>query len=111
MAIIDEGEIIENARMNTVLRKLQHEIFLLSLANPLTKPPKLPGFETQLNDPFELEVTIDAEHDLNSLFAILSEQGITAVSLRSKANRLEEIFMELVENKQDDRSMAVASPP
>ena len=111
LAIIDEGEIIENARMNTVLRKLQHEIFLLSLANPLTKPPKLPGFETQLNDPFELEVAIDAEHDLNSLFAILSEQGITAVSLRSKANRLEEIFMELVENKQDDRSMAVVSPP
>jgi len=111
LAIIDEGEIIENTRMSTVLRKLQREIFLLSLADPLTEAPKLPGFETKLNDPFELEVVIDVEHDLNSLFAMLSGQGIIAVSLRNKANRLEELFMGLVENKQDGSSFAVASPP
>jgi ABC-2 type transport system ATP-binding protein len=111
LAIIDEGEIIENTRMSIVLRKLQREIFLLSLADPLAETPKLLGFETKLNDPFELEVAIDAEHDLNSLFAILSEQGITAVSLRNKANRLEELFMDIVENKQNNSSSAVASPP
>ncbi len=109
LAIIDEGEIIENTRMSIVLRKLQREIFLLSLADPLTETPKILGFEIKLNDPFELEVAIDAEHDLNSLFAILSEQGITAVSLRNKANRLEELFMGIVENKQDNSSSAVAS--
>jgi len=111
LAIIDEGEIIENTSMSIVLRKLQREIFLLSLADPLAETPKLLGFETKLNDPFELEVAIDAEHDLNSLFAILSEQGITAVSLRNKANRLEELFMDIVENKQNNSSSAVASPP
>ena len=109
LAIIDEGEIIENTRMSIVLRKLQREIFLLSLADPLTETPKILGFEIKLNDPFELEVAIDAEHDLNTLFAILSEQGITAVSLRNKANRLEELFMGIVENKQDNSSSAVAS--
>jgi len=111
LAIIDEGEIIENTRMSIVLRKLQREIFILSLADPLAETPKLLGFETKLNDPFELEVAIDAEHDLNSLFAILSEQGITTLSLRNKTNRLEELFMNLVENKQDNSSSAVTSPP
>ncbi|MDC0178398.1 ABC transporter ATP-binding protein [Woeseiaceae bacterium] len=111
LAIIDEGEIIENTRMSIVLRKLQREIFLLSLADPLAEAPKLLGFETKLNDPFELEVAINAEHDLNSLFAILSEQGITTLSLRNKTNRLEELFMNLVENKQDNSSSAVTSPP
>lgn len=111
LAIIDEGEIIENTRMSIVLRKLQREIFILSLADPLAETPKLLGFETKLNDPFELEVAINAEHDLNSLFAILSEQGITTLSLRNKTNRLEELFMNLVENKQDNSSSAVTSPP
>ena len=101
MAIIDEGEIIENARMSTVLRKLQREVFVLSLAEALTESLELPGFETQLNDPRELEVAIDVEHDLNCLFSLLSERGIKVVSLRNKANRLEELFMGLVENKQD----------
>ena len=86
--------------MSTVLRKLQREVFVLSLGNPLTKEPELTGFETHLNDPYEVEVTIDSDHDLNGLFALLSEQDITVVSLRNKANRLEELFMGLVENKQ-----------
>ncbi len=108
VAIIDEGKIIENARMSTVLRKLQREVFVLSLGNPLTKEPELAGFETRLNDPCELEVVVDSDHDLNGLFALLSEQGITVVSLRNKANRLEELFMELVENKQTS-AVAAAS--
>ncbi len=106
VAIIDEGEIIENARMNTVLRKLQREVFVLSLGKPLKEIPDLPGFETHLNDPRELEVAIDSGHDLNSLFALLSERGITVVSLRNKANRLEELFMGLVENNQASASAA-----
>ncbi len=106
VAIIDEGEIIENARMSTVLRKLQREVFCLSLGKPLTETPDLPGFETQMNDPCELEVAIDSGHDLNSLFALLSERGITVVSLRNKANRLEELFMGIVENKQSSAAAA-----
>ncbi len=111
VAIIDEGEIIENARMSTVLRKLQREVFVLSLAEALTESLELPGFETQLNDPRELEVAIDVEHDLNCLFSLLSERGIKVVSLRNKANRLEELFMGLVENKQDSNSAAIGASP
>jgi ABC-2 type transport system ATP-binding protein len=102
VAIIDEGEIIEDAPMSTVLRKLQREVFVLSLGEPLSKVPELPGFETQLNDPRELEVAVDSGHDLNGLFAMLSERNISVMSLRNKANRLEELFMGIVANKQNN---------
>lgn len=111
VAIIDEGEIIEDARMSTVLRKLQREVFVLSLGEALTETPELPGFKTHLNDPYELEVAVDTGHDLNSLFAILSGLGIRVVSLRSKANRLEELFMGIVEKKQRNNSAAIGSTP
>jgi ABC-2 type transport system ATP-binding protein len=100
VAIIDEGRIIEDARMSTVLRKLQREVFILSLRDPLDATPALAGFETNLLDESELEVAINAGDDLNSLFTALNDQGITVVSLRNKANRLEELFMGLVENRQ-----------
>jgi len=111
VAIIDEGKIIEDAAMTTVLRKVQREVFVLSLGEALTETPELPGFEAQLNDPFELEVAIDAEHDLNNLFAILSRQGIKVASLRNKANRLEELFIRMVEKKQKNNAAAIASTP
>jgi ABC-2 type transport system ATP-binding protein len=100
VAIIDAGTIIENARMSTVLRKLQREVFILSLREPLTSAPLLPGFDAQLVDEGELEVAVESGHDLNELFALLSAHGIGVVSLRNKANRLEELFIGLVEGKQ-----------
>jgi ABC-2 type transport system ATP-binding protein len=99
VAIIDEGRIIENARMSTVLRKLQREVFVLSLADPLEEAPALPGFETVLVEDCEMEVTLNAGDDLNTLFDVLDDEGIRVISLRNKANRLEELFMGLVENK------------
>jgi ABC-2 type transport system ATP-binding protein len=100
VAIIDEGRIIENARMSEVLRKLQRETFVLSLAEPLREDPELSGFETRLLDETELEVSVEAGRNLNQLFAELGSRGITVHSLRNKANRLEELFMGLVEGKQ-----------
>ena len=100
VAIIDTGTIIENARMSTILRKLQREVFVLSLRDPLERAPELPGFEVVLLDDGELEVAIDAKHDLNELFEALNSRGIKVVSLRNKANRLEEMFLSLVENRQ-----------
>lgn len=100
VAIIDEGVIIEDAPMSTVLRKLQREVFVLSLRDPLEAAPDLPGFETNLREASELEVAVTAGTNLNTLFGLLGERGITVLSLRNKANRLEELFMGLVENKQ-----------
>ncbi len=80
---------------------MQREVFVLSLREPLNGAPVVEGFETVLLEDRELEVTIDSENDLNNLFARLNEMGIGVVSLRNKANRLEELFMGLVESKQD----------
>jgi ABC-2 type transport system ATP-binding protein len=100
IAIIDEGTIIEDARMSEVLRKLQREVFVLSLRDALPGAPSLEGFETRLIDECELEVEKDQQHDLNDLFAQLAARDIHVISLRNKANRLEELFMNLVESKQ-----------
>jgi ABC-2 type transport system ATP-binding protein len=101
LAIIDEGRIIEDAPMKTVLRKLQREVFVLSLAEPISKAPQLEGFETKLRSDTELEVDKGPTHNLNDLFEQLDRQEIKVDSLRNKANRLEELFMRLVEHKQD----------
>jgi len=101
VAIIDEGTIIEDARMSTVLRKLQREVFVLSLEDALQEAPILQGFEAVLRDDRELEVDKGPAVDLNDLFTQLNDRNIRVVSLRNKANRLEELFMRLVENKQD----------
>ena len=100
VAIIDEGTIIEDARMSTVLRKLQREVFVLSLRDPLTEAPVLDDFETALIEECEMEVALDAKDDLNKLFDALNRENIHVLSLRNKANRLEELFMGLVESRQ-----------
>ena len=100
VAIIDEGVIIEDAPMKEVLRKLNREVFVLSLSEPVASLPALEGFETHMRDDGDLEVAVGEGNTLNDLFSQLSAQGVTVSSLRNKANRLEELFMRLVENKQ-----------
>ena len=87
--------------MSTVLRKLQREVFVLSLEHPLHAAPELDGFEAVLREDTELEVDKGPDVDLNDLFTQLERRNIKVVSLRNKANRLEELFMRLVENKEN----------
>jgi ABC-2 type transport system ATP-binding protein len=99
IAIIDEGRIIEHDRMATVLRKLHSEVFVLNLRQPLAAAPELPGYAVKLADDGSIEVEVTKAQNLNGLFAALSERGIEVVSMRNKANRLEELFMRLVEGR------------
>ncbi len=102
VAIIDEGHIIEDAAMSTVLRKLHREVFVLSLATQPDSALELDGYETSPRGDCEIEVVIGPSHNLNDLFRQLNEREITVVSMRNKANRLEELFMRLVDSKQDN---------
>ena len=106
IAIIDDGRIIEDAKMSTVLRKLQREVLILSLTGDLAAAPKLDGFETRLRDDCELEVEKGPDHDINDLFEQLSAHGIRVSSMRNKANRLEELFLRLVDSKRTPRETA-----
>jgi ABC-2 type transport system ATP-binding protein len=97
VAIIDHGRIIENDRMSRVLRKLQLETFVLSLDQELAEAPQLDGYAVRLREPGLLEVDVEATQGINDLFEVLSASGLKVVSMRNKANRLEELFLRLVE--------------
>src|SRR6188768_1337831 len=99
IAIIDEGRIIENDRMSTVLRKLHTETFVLNLRGPLHGTLSLPGYRVAARDETTLEVEVNKEQNLNEIFLALSAAGGEVVSMRNKANRLEELFMRLVEGR------------
>jgi len=101
VAIIDDGRIIEDAPMSTVLRKLQREVFVLSLSETMKEVPRLDNYEMLLREDNDLEVVIEPSHNLNDLFKQLNERNITVVSMRNKTNRLEELFMGLIEKKSD----------
>jgi ABC-2 type transport system ATP-binding protein len=97
IAIIDGGRIVEADRMDRLLLRLHTESFLLSLRAPLVDIPTVPGYEIRRLDPQTLEVEVSKDRDLNDLFSRLSADGIQVVTLRNKVNRLEEIFMRLVD--------------
>jgi len=97
VAIIEGGRIIERDSMVNVLRKLQTEIFVLNLGSSLSEPPDIPGFRAKLADDHTLEVEVSKGQSLNEIFARLSAQGIEVNSMRNKVNRLEELFIRLVD--------------
>jgi ABC-2 type transport system ATP-binding protein len=99
IAIIDGGRIIENDTMSGVIRKLSQETFVLNFRCPASVVPQLPGYVSRLTDDHTLEIDVTREQGLNDIFAKLSQQGIEVVSMRNKVNRLEELFMRLVERK------------
>jgi ABC-2 type transport system ATP-binding protein len=108
IAIIDEGRIIEHDRMATVLRKLHSEVFVLNLRQPLAEAPQLPGYALKLADDGSIEVEVTKAQNLNDIFVALSARGIEVVSMRNKANRLEELFLRLVEGR--DAATGQAKP-
>jgi ABC-2 type transport system ATP-binding protein len=101
IGIIDEGRIIENDTMANVVRKLQRQAFVLSLRDPISEAPILDGFPTRLRNDHEIEVDVSKDQSLNSLFVELSRKAVNVVSMRTKTNRLEELFMRLVEGKEE----------
>jgi ABC-2 type transport system ATP-binding protein len=98
IAIIEGGRIIERDTMPNVLRKLQAETFVLNLSEPRNEAPVLPGYKSALTDDHTLEVEVSKGQSLNDIFERLSSQGIRINSMRNKVNRLEELFMRLVDD-------------
>jgi len=98
IAIIDHGQIIENTSMKHLLSKLDVETFVLDLGSGGTELPTVDGVKLTRIDEHTLEAEMSRAHDLNSLFAALSARGIMVTSMRNKANRLEELFVRLIEN-------------
>lgn len=96
IAIIDHGRIIENTTMKQLLSQLNVETFILDLRRPLSALPDFAGYPLTRIDETTISVDITRDRSINELFAQLSQQGIEVMSMRNKANRLEELFVRLL---------------
>jgi ABC-2 type transport system ATP-binding protein len=99
IAIIDEGSIVEDTSMKELLSRLSIQSFVLDLENEIQELPNLPIFDLKPQDSKTLTATLTKDDDLNSLFDKLSEHGIKVKSMRNEQNRLEELFIGLVKEK------------
>jgi len=98
IAIIDEGELIENTSMKRLLSQLDMETFILDIRTPLQALPPMQLDCVRLIDDTTLEADISKDHGINFLFEELSRHQIEVLSMRNKTNRLEQLFVHMVEN-------------
>lgn len=97
IGIIDHGRIVELSSMKDLLKKLHVETFLFDLKDSYSSAPTLQGYPARLVDHHTLEVQVEKSQGLNALFQQLAQQQVEVLSLRNKSNRLEELFVSLVE--------------
>lgn len=99
IAIIDKGRIVKNTSMKALLATLNVETFVFDIASGASEI-NIEGFESRATDDQTLEVDVPKTSGLNPLFVELSKQNIQVMSMRNKSNRLEELFVSLVEANQ-----------
>lgn len=101
IAIIQHGELSEQGEMRELLARLHTETFVLDLRSPLEAAPEIDGYRVRRTGPTTIELEVDREQNINQAFERLSAAGLEVLSMRNKANRLEEIFMNLVEKERN----------
>jgi ABC-2 type transport system ATP-binding protein len=87
--------------MDELLYKLHTETFVLNLKNGLEQAPSIEGFDITMRDSCTLEVAVEREQGINKLFGGLSRQGIEVLSLRNKQNRLEQLFIDMLDENRN----------
>ena len=96
IAIIDSGEIIENTSIKQLLRRLTKQTYVLETHQEIEAAPSLNSFDSRLMDAHCFEVDVDSNQSLNELYTEIARSGIEIHGMRNKANRLEEMFVNLV---------------
>ncbi len=107
IAIINKGEVVESTGMKELLSRLSIETFVLDLKEPLENLPDIKEITLRQRDASTLEADLDKSRSLNYLFEILSKHQIRVMSMRNKTNRLEELFMTLVQNDNEQNERQV----
>jgi len=97
IGIINDGRIIEQASLSSVLGRLPTETFVLNLRGRVAELPELGGYVLERLDDCTLEVEVSRDRGINGLFESLSRNGIEVISMRNKQNRLEQLFMDMLE--------------
>lgn len=96
IAIIDQGSIIKNTSMVNLLQTKRHQTFIFNTEEPISDLPDIGPFKTKLVDANSFELRVDDQLSLNEIFALLSQHGVKVNSMRNKTNRLEELFLDLI---------------
>lgn len=105
IAIIDRGTIVQNTSIKSLLQQLNKEVFIFDVKSNLPGAPTLKGYGVKLIDEHSFEVEVEKGQSLNDVFAQLTQQQMEIVSMRNKANRLEELFVAMVNgNKEGAKS-------
>jgi len=107
IAIINHGKIEENTTMPHLLAKLHTNRFILELKNPLQTLPVIAGYRLEKSDDLTLVADVPTDLGIHGLFDALSGEGIEVAGLRNASNRLEQLFMNLLESRRDNRSRIV----
>jgi len=97
IAIINQGEIVENTDMQSLLARLNEELFICDLKKPIKLVPKVEGYQIELLNALQLSIAVPKALGLNQLFYGLSEQQVEVISMKNKSNRLEQLFLDLVD--------------
>lgn len=100
IGIIDKGKIIANTSMKDLLGTLNVQGFVFDLQSPLDKAPIIEGFPLKLEDSLTLIAAVSKDRSINALFEKLSKLGIKIKSMRNESNRLEELFIEMVNSNE-----------
>lgn len=108
IAIINHGSIVAKDSVQALLLRLQTETFVLNLREAIAAAPTIAGYHVDFIDEHNIEVEVSKEQNLNDAFAALSAAGVQVLSMRNKVNRLEEIFMRMVD-ESDDAEVARSS--
>ncbi len=109
VAIIDKGQLVENTSIKSLLKQLNQETFIFDTRAEVASGLALNGYDLQITDSHSFELEVEKEQSLNDVFQQLSAQGIDVISMRNKANRLEELFVKLVEASKADASKTTAA--
>ncbi|SHE20000.1 ABC transporter ATP-binding protein [methanotrophic endosymbiont of Bathymodiolus puteoserpentis (Logatchev)] len=101
IAIINQGEIVENTNMQSLLARLNEEHFICDLKQPIKRAPKIAGYQIELLNALQLSIAVPKALGLNQLFQGLSEVQVEVTSMKNKSNRLERLFLDLVDQDKN----------
>ena len=104
IAIIDEGEIIENTSMKKLIAELDSQVFILDTPNEIKTKPEITIDDALIHriDAHSFEVKVPSSKLINEVFKELDKQGIEISSMRNKTNRLEQLFLSRLRNNGND---------
>jgi ABC-2 type transport system ATP-binding protein len=106
VAIIDKGLLVKNTSVKNLLQELHKEVFIFDTGEELPAQFFIEGFDVNVIDTQSFEVQIERGQILNSVFTALSEKNISIVSMRNKANRLEEMFISMIAQSTSNKEGA-----